>query len=129
MLRMLATLSAPLLVGAQSLAQAGPSLDGTWTGYYVTQAGTKAKAELNVQGSTGTWRAFIPQNQGRANPCFERAHPLELTAQAAGKFKMAVHASRTMSACQDFHATLTLVEPSRIEGQFGDGRELRLERK
>ena len=129
MLKPLAALSASLLVGIQALAQAGNSLDGSWEGFYVTQAGTRAKAELTVQGTTGTWRAFIPQNQGRVNPCFDRAHPLELSEQPGGKFRMAVHASKTMSGCQDFYASLTLVDPSHIEGKFGDGRELKFERK
>lgn len=129
MFRSLAVLCASLLVGAQALAQAGNSLDGSWKGYYVTQAGTKAKAELSIQGTTGTWRAFIPQEQGRVNPCFDRVHPLDLTEQASGKFKMAVHASKTMSGCQDFYANLTLVDPTHIDGKFWDGRELQLERK
>lgn len=129
MLKALAVLSASLLAAAQALAQAGNPLDGSWKGFYVTQAGTKAKAELSIQGTTGTWRAFIPQNQGRVNPCFDRAHPLELTEQQGGKFKMAVHASKTMAGCQDFFATLTLADPTHIEGKFGDGRELQFERK
>ncbi|MBX3638492.1 MAG: hypothetical protein KF683_24230 [Rubrivivax sp.] len=125
----LAVLSVFLLAGTQALAQPGNALDGSWQGYYVTQAGTKAKAELSIQGSSGTWRAFIPQAPGRVNPCFERAHPLELTEQASGRFRMVVHSSRTMSGCQDFTASLTLVDPTHIDGQFGDGRELQLERK
>lgn len=123
-----AVLSACLLAGTRALAQPGNALDGSWQGHYVTQAGTEAKAELSIQGSSGTWRAFIPQAPGRANPCFERAHPLELTEQASGRIRMAVHASRTMSGCQDFTASLTLVDPAHIESQFGDGRELQLER-
>ncbi|MCW5609269.1 MAG: hypothetical protein KIS83_01060 [Rubrivivax sp.] len=129
MFRSLAVLAVSWVVGSHALAQAGPALGGSWSGYYVTQAGTKARAELSIQGSTGTRRAFIPQGPGRANPCFERAHPLELTAQPGGTFRMTVHASRTLSGCQDFQANLTLVDPRHIEGRFGDGRELQLERQ
>lgn len=129
MLRFLASLAVYLLAGSQALAQATHELDGSWKGYFVTQAGIKAKAELRIQGTAGTWHAFIPQTPGRVNPCFDLAHPLELTEQASGKFKMSVHASKTLSGCQDFYASLTLVDPAHIEGKFSDGRKLQFERK
>lgn len=127
--RSLAVFSAALVACSLALAQAGHALDGTWQGQYVTQAGTVAKAELTIQGATGTWRAFIPQSEGRVNPCFARTHPLELTELPGGTFKLAVRSSRTISGCQDFYANLTRVDPTHLEGKFGDGRELKLERK
>lgn len=118
-----------LTLFAPAFAQSAGGIEGAWAGYFSAPNGVKVKAELTVRGTEGTWRAFVPQTQLRVNPCTERPHAVAITEMAPGKFKLVIQASKTLDGCQDAHATVSLTEPSVLEGKFGDGRELSLKRK
>ncbi len=117
-----------LLIGSVN-AQPDSPLQGAWVGHYLAPTGVQVKAEFTVAGAEGTWRSFVPQAQRRPNPCLERPHSVAISEPTAGEFRLVIQASKTLSGCQDAHATVKLTDPATLQGHFGDGRELVLKRK
>jgi hypothetical protein len=93
------------------------------------QTGQVANAEMRLKGGAGTWRAALAHNEARMNPCLERAHPVSVKDSGAGKYRLAIEASKTMASCQNAFATLEWVAPAQLVGKWDNGRELRLERR
>jgi hypothetical protein len=129
MRRVFATIGTALLLSSLAIAQQTNALDGVWVGHFAAPTGALVKAEFVVSGTAGTWRSFVPQTKGRANPCVEQPHSVSIRETAEGQFALLIQASKTLRGCQDAHATVKLVEPNVLEGKFGDGRELSLKRK
>lgn len=117
-------------IPAFALAQVGPkALEGSWAAQWQAQAGPAATAVLTVRDSGSTWRATFPGGEMPKNPCQQREHAVRIQEPSAGRYRLVVEASKTMAGCQDAAATLTLVDPSHLEGQWGNGQALKLQRK
>ena len=126
----LTLLASTLLAGAPAWAQGGPkALEGTWAAQWQAQAGPLATAQLTVRESGNTWRATFPRGEMPKNPCLEREHGARIQTMADGRYRLVVEASKTMTGCQDAAATLKLVDPTHLEGQWGNGQVIKLQRK
>ena len=119
-----------LLAGASAWAQGGvKALEGTWAAQWQAQAGPLATAQLTVRESGNTWRATFPGGEMPKNPCLQREHGARIQPMADGRYRLVVEASKTLASCQDAAATLTLVDPTHLEGQWGNGQAIKLQRK
>jgi hypothetical protein len=129
MQKALAILGSALLLSSPVHAQPDSPLQGAWVGHYVAPTGVQVKAEFTVTGAEGTWHSFVPQTQKHPNPCLEQPHSVAITEPTAGQFQLVIQASKTLSGCQDAHATVKLTDPGTLQGKFSDGREVVLKRK
>ncbi|MFO1329200.1 MAG: hypothetical protein U1F56_17705 [Rubrivivax sp.] len=119
-----------LIASAAAWAQADvKALEGTWVAQWRAQAGPVATAQLIVRDTGNTWRATFPKNDVPKNACLEREHSARLQPMADGRYRLVVEASKTMAGCQDANATLTLVDSTHLEGQWGNGQVIKLQRR
>lgn len=128
-IRMLTVATAMVLV-SQVFAQDGAPLSGSWYGEIQLPGGLTAEVQMRVQGPAGgTWtvtpRADRP---GMPNPCLRRPLPLAIT-EAEGAIKLHIQAAREVKGCNDGRATLKRIDERHLEGNFADGRPLKLARR
>lgn len=114
---------------AAVLAQEPGGFDGRWSGSFVTPGGGTLVVELVLDGASGTWQIFPNGIQAREFPCLVPRHAVTVRQRSATELRFSIDASKTLRGCQDGRAALRLVDDRHLEGQFGDGRELKLRRK
>jgi hypothetical protein len=114
---------------APGLAQDTAALAGAWQGEHQMPGGLFVEVLMRVDGAQGTWMA-TPRTPLRApNPCLSRPLPITLSDAGTGTYKIDIHASKAIQGCRDGQATVKLVDGRVLDGKFGDGRPLKLERR
>lgn len=117
-----------VLIHAISSAQGPTTYDGKWSATYLADNGSTREAELVVSGSGGSWTLFVRGTQAKNNPCLGREHSITVQSSSPSEMKFTVDASKTLSGCKDSSVTVKSIDAKTLEGQFGDGRALKLVR-
>jgi hypothetical protein len=129
-IRMLAVASTMVLVSHALAQDAAAPLNGTWYGEIQMPGGLIAEVQMRVEGPAGgTWT--VSPRGGKAatpNPCLGRPLPLAIT-EADGAFKLHIQAAQEVKGCSDGRATLKRTDERHLEGNFADGRSLKLARR
>jgi hypothetical protein len=113
-----------------ALSQTTPEYLGRWLGKAVSPVtGAELVSELVLAESGSTWTYTRPTGSpGRDNPCFTKAFPVTVIADAAPELKLQVDGSKAFPGCPDFVVVLKHVDENTYEAQFGDGKRLKLSR-
>lgn len=109
-------------VGAQ------PVHSGVWRATYATESAEQRQATLLVDMTATTWTS-LPQDGGTPpDRCAGRPFPVTLFDSGSSTLSLSVAASTVDPQCQDLKARLTVVDADTLEGEFENGRIVRLER-
>ena len=119
-----------------ALALAGPAhasaqgtLDGEWTATFATAGSDARAAAVVLRDGAGTWTTRAHPNRDKHDACVGRALPLTLVPGPSETVALHVHAGQAVAGCRDRRARLTIVDQRTLEGEFDDGRVLRLTRR
>lgn len=128
MRKLVVTFAVSALLGSLSMtAGAQADLDGDWAAVYTDNGGFEREAEVGIKGGMGTWTSRSrPGSKNRTDPCIGRAFPMSIDSSADGEIKLAVNAADTIAGCNNMRASLKSVSATTYEGQFGNGRPLKL---
>ena len=115
-----------LIAGPAAMAE--PELNGTWSATFATQSEDR-QATVTVNGLAGTWITHPRDSKDRHDVCIGREFPLVLSDSGSSTVSIRIQASKAMPGCKDRQARLTLVDMETMEGEFSNGRALRLVRR
>ena len=119
------------LISTFALAQGTSVYDGTWSATFPDKAGGEREAALELQGTSGTWLLYPRGGKGkdRKDPCQGRPFAVTVQSSSPTKMKLSIDEADTILGCGDRNVTLTPIDEKNLQGQFGDGRVLKLVRK
>jgi hypothetical protein len=107
------TLTASLVASAQ---EAG--LNGKWQARWTGESGTVLVADVEINGSSGTWRTL--RVRSGKNNCVGMEHPLQVTRTDTGEIHLKALGSQALSGCPDFSIRLVRrVDERTYEGTRG----------
>ncbi len=109
-------------------AQEPATLNGTWLGETTLPSGATAEVQMKVEGGGGTWTIAPLGRKDHANPCHGRAVPIAIS-EADGVIRVHIQAAQSLKGCQDGRVTMKRSDDRHLEGTFGDGRALKLQRR
>lgn len=112
-------------VAPWAVAQTG-TFDGEWTAHF-TSANQARTAKVVIQGEGGSWQTlYLPHG---ADICFKLQVPLDVISTTAQEITVQGRASKALAGCADGKpTTFKRVDEKTLEGQFSDGRPVRLVR-
>lgn len=122
-------LAACLCGAAPLLAQDTTALAGSWQGEVQMPGGMIVEVMMRVEAAAVTWTASPRTRPRMPSPCLSRPLPTTLSEVAPGAFSIEIQASKVVPGCKDSQARVHLVDGRLLEGKFGDGRPLKLERR
>lgn len=122
-----ALLVAALWAFACTPARAEPESSGSWRALFSTDTAERCEAQLVVDIDRGTW-TDSPGCRAASDACSGRPLPLTLVGSGSSTVTLSIQASKADRRCADRKARLTVVDFDTLEGEFDDGRVLRLER-
>jgi hypothetical protein len=108
-------------VGAQ------PVPGASWRASYTSERAEPSEATLLVDEAAASWTTLPPHGQAPQDPC-SGPFPVALVDSGASTVSLWLAASQVDPQCPDLKARLTVVDADTLEGEFEDGRILRLER-
>jgi len=111
---------------APSVSQDAGPYDGSWRAQFETEKGEMREGDITIKGQGGTWD-FL--HQVRGNPCAGRAYPLTVQSATAEELVVAIERAKTLAGCKDGTARFKRVSDTVLEGEFGNGRKIKLTRK
>ena len=109
-------------------AQAQPLLDGTWKATFATEGSEGREATVTIDGLTGSWTTHARSTKDKKDVCVGRPLPMTLLDSGSSTVTLRVDASTVVQGCRDRKARLTRVDARTLEGEFDNGRVLRLVR-
>lgn len=115
-----------LLCTATALAQGTNPYDGSWRAQFETDKGEVREGDVTIKGQGGSWD-FL--HQVRGNPCAGRAYPLKVQSATAEELVVAIERAKTLAGCKDGMAKFKRVSDTVLEGEFDNGRKIKLTRK
>lgn len=127
--RLLLTLASVMTMALAGAAHAQTGLDGRWAVTFATEGSDGREAELVLKGGTGHWTTRARANKDKKDPCVGRELPVTLSAPSASTIGLRIDASQALAACKDRKASLRQVDDKTLEGEFDNGRPLRLVRQ
>ncbi|MEF7615360.1 hypothetical protein V4F39_15685 [Aquincola sp. MAHUQ-54] len=122
-------LFAVLVLALSGPAAAEPDVGGTWRATFVSEGGDAREARVVIDARRGTWKERAPGGSAAHDPCVGRVLPLLLIDSGASTVTVEVAAPGRAAGCRARRARLTIVDEAVLEGEFEDGRVLRLERE
>lgn len=117
-----------LCCAAVGTACAEPVQNGTWRATFATERAEQQHATFVVDGSEGVWTVLPQAGQAQEDRCAGRPLPVTLRDSGASTVSLSMAASQVDPHCEDFKARLTVVDADTLEGEFENGRIVRLER-
>jgi hypothetical protein len=115
-----------LICATAALAQGTNPYDGSWRAQFETDKGERREGDVTIKGQGGSWD-FL--HQVRGNPCAGRAYPLTVQTATAEELVVAIEREKTLSGCKDGTARFKRVSDTVLEGEFDNGRKIKLTRK
>ncbi len=115
-----------LFLAASAVAQEPNPYNGTWRAEFENKKGGDMEGTVVIKDQGGTWDAG---NMGRNNPCRGRPAPLTIQRATADELVIEINRSKVLTGCQDGLATLKRVDEKTLEGEFGEGRKIKLIRE
>lgn len=117
-------------LGAAAVGQAGaePVQSGAWRATFASESAEQGLATLMVDAMTATWTVLPQDRQAQAERCTGRAFPATLFDSGSSTVTLSIAASQIDAQCEDRKARLTVVDADTLEGEFENGRIVRLER-
>ncbi|WP_326542107.1 hypothetical protein [Pseudorhodoferax sp.] len=102
------------------------AFDGQWTARFIA-AEQPRQAKVVIQGEGGSWQTqYLPQG---ADICFKLEVPIEVSNATAHEITLRGRASKALAGCADGNPiTFKRVDDNTLEGQFADGRPVKLVR-
>ena len=115
---------------AAGLGQVGaqPVHSGVWRATYATETAGHRQATLVVDRTATSWTSLPQYGSTPQDRCAGRPFPVTLFDSGSSTVSLSVIASTVDPQCQDLKARLTVVDANTLEGEFEDGRIVRLER-
>lgn len=93
-------------------------LNGKWQAQWTGDSGTVLVADVELNGSSGTWRTLRVRS-GKSN-CVGMEHPLQVTRIDSGEIRLKALGSQALSGCPDFTIRLIRrVDERTYEGTRG----------
>jgi hypothetical protein len=102
-------------------------MEGRWTAHFSSPGSEHRRADLVIQGSSGSWTSVRDPGSPREAPA-GRARLLSVLPGPSSTYVLWVHASPGSTGCSSHRARLTVVDADTLEGEFDDGRVLRVVR-
>jgi hypothetical protein len=115
-----------LICTSPVLAQGVTPYEGSWRGQFETDKGETREGDVTIKGQGGSWD-FL--HQVRGNPCAGRAYPLTVQSATAEELVVAIERAKTLAGCKDGTARFKRVSETVLEGEFDNGRKIKLTRK
>lgn len=117
-----------LSIGAATPARAEPELSGRWKATFATEGIEAREADVLIDGLTGSWVACARPSRDKGD-CVGRPKAIVLSDTGTSTVSLRFDASTTPAARKGLKARLTVVDEKTLEGEFDDGRVLRLVRR
>ncbi|MES2099226.1 MAG: hypothetical protein V4569_05350 [Pseudomonadota bacterium] len=117
------------LAATMGAARAEPELNGTWQATFTTASSENRGAQVVIDGLGGTWTTCARSAQRHRHSCVGRPQPISLSDSGASTVTLRIEGSKPRAANTGRQARLTLVDMLTLEGEFDDGRVLRLVRQ
>lgn len=108
---------------------AQPDLTGKWKATFSTEGGDGREADVVVEGTGGTWTTYARGNKDKRDVCVGRALPITLSDGGSSTVSLVVEGSKAVDGCRDRKARLTVVDAKTLEGEFSNGRAIKLTRQ
>lgn len=117
-------------LAATTLAlRAEPELNGTWHATFVGASSESRSARVVIDGLGGSWTPCARSAKSDRHACVGRPQPISLSDSGASTVTLRIEGSKPLAAGPSRHARLTMVDMLTLEGEFDDGRVLRLVRQ
>mgnify|MGYP006193241767 FL=1 len=110
---------------AAATAWAQSPLDGSWRVTFATEGSEGREALVELKGGTGTWTTYPRGDRDRRDACVGRPFPIAMAGDATTGLSLQLDA-KAIPGCRDRKATLKVVDDKTLEGNFDNGRALRL---
>ena len=121
-----AILIAGLLCAAAVAAQEPNPYNGTWRAEYASQQGAAREGTVVIKDQGGTWDMA---GTSRGNPCIGRAVPISIQRATADELVFEISRSKALTGCKDGVATLKRTDEKTLQGEFDEGRKIKLVRQ
>jgi len=118
-----------LLAAVCAIAQAEPELNGKWRATFATEGSDGREAEVIIDGAGGTWMTYARGNKDKRDACVGRALPIVIADSGSSTVSLRIEASKALEGCKDRKARLTRVDAKTLEGEFDNGRVIKLVRQ
>jgi hypothetical protein len=109
-----------------AVAQGANPYDGSWRAHLETDKGEMREGDVTISGQGGSWD-FL--HQVRGNPCAGRAYPLTVQSATGEELAVTIERAKTLAGCKDGTAKFKRVSDTVLEGEFENGRKIKLVRK
>ena len=109
-----------------SPAHAQANLDGRWRVTFSNEGSDYREAELVLKGEGGNWMTYGRANKDKKDPCIGRQLPVTTTVSSTTEVNLQINASKALEGCKDRTATLRQIDQNTLEGEFENGRPLKL---
>lgn len=123
-----ALLCCALGVAAIGQARADPVPSGTWRARFASESAEQEQATLVIDAAQASWTVLAQDGQAARDRCTGRPFPVTLFDSGSSTVSLSVAATAVDPQCRDLKARLTVVDANTLEGEFEDGRIVRLER-
>lgn len=100
--------------------------NGTWRAAFESNSGAAREGTVVIKDQGGTWDMLM---QARNNPCVGRAYPVAVQKATADELVFEIQRSKALAGCKDGSATLRRAADGSLEGEFDEGRKIRLTRE
>lgn len=115
-----------LFLASAATAQETNPYNGTWRAEIEGLKGAALEGTVIIKDQGGTWDMLI---RVRNNPCIGRAVPISIQRASADELVFEISRSKALPGCKDGLATLKRVDDKTLQGEFEEGRKLRLVRQ
>jgi hypothetical protein len=110
-----------------AVSQTAPEFAGHWSAKSVSpKSGAALVVDLVLTRSESSW-TYTPIG-GKDNPCYRKAFPVTVLAQAASALKLQVDGSKALEGCPDFVVEMERIDTTTYQAHFTDGRSLKFSR-
>lgn len=109
-------------------AHAEPGVNGRWKAIYSTEASESVEADVAIDGDAGTWVVRSRSGAGKGDGCVGTSRPISISDSGSSTLSLVIRGSIAMEGCRDRKARVTVVGPETLEGEFDDGRIIKLVR-
>ena len=115
-----------MAAGDQAVAE--PEQSGTWRATFATEDSERREATLFIDVTEGTWTVLPQKDTIQRDECAGRPFPVVLLRSGSSTVTMFIQAAKVNPNCKNRNARLTVVDDDTLEGEFENGRIIRLER-
>ena len=114
---------------AATTAHAEPELNGKWKATFATESDDGREADVVIDGLSGNWTTLARPGKDKKSPCVGRSMPITLADSGSSAVSLSIEETKAVPGCKDRKAKLTIVNEKTLEGEFSNGRAIKMVRQ